>query len=392
MKKIIFSLIVMTLILGTFFLFNCNSDDPNVIKIGGVFAVTGNAGPLGEPELKTARMLVEQINAKGGIKFKENGKEFQKKIKLYDYDTASDNEQCLKRVEKLIHNDKVLAIVGPTQSGETMIILPIIQQAGIPLLSCAASIQIVDPVNKWVFKTPQSDSTVVEKIIEYLQFLKIDSVGIITATSNFGKSGRKELVKLFGANKINIVIDEVFGLNDQSVEAQVLNLKTKNAKAVIVWDINDGSAKVVKAIKDAGLTIPIICSHGIANKKFITLLDKLSDGVVFPSGRLPVVDFIDDSNTQKKTLLEYRSQFQAKYNVEPNTFGGHAWDSVMLLVKAIEEVGTDKNKIVEYLETIQGFVGISGIFNFSKTDHCGLSKDSLEFVKIVNGKWELLKL
>jgi len=116
-------------------------------KIGAVFAVTGPAAYLGEPEKNTVKMVEQEINAAGGI----NGH----KIEIIVEDTEGDEAKTVLAVKKLITRDKVIAIVGPTRSGSTMAAIPVIEKEKTPMISCAAAEEIVQPVKKWVFKTPQ---------------------------------------------------------------------------------------------------------------------------------------------------------------------------------------------------------------------------------------------
>ncbi|HWI40953.1 MAG TPA: ABC transporter substrate-binding protein, partial [Verrucomicrobiae bacterium] len=130
------------------------------IKIGGLFAVTGPASFLGEPERNTAQMVVDEINKAGGIN--------KRPLQLVVYDTQGDATKAVQAATRLVKEDKVVAIIGPSTTGDTMAVVPILEKAGIPLISCAAGRKITDPVNKWIFKTAQNDSLAVARIFEHL--------------------------------------------------------------------------------------------------------------------------------------------------------------------------------------------------------------------------------
>ena len=354
-------------------------------KIGAIFAATGPAAALGVPEKNTAEMLMKQINDAGGI----NGNE----LEIVILDTATDATTARTRVEKLIASD-VAAIVGPSTSGVSMSILDLVQNAEIPLVSCAAAVTIVEPVDerKWVFKTPQSDVLMVQVIADYLKSLNISKVGIITATGGFGSSGKTVLMDILPKAGIEIVQAEEFAETDTDALVQLTKIKNANPGAVVCWSIQDGGATVTKDMKtNLGMEIPLIMSHGVANMKYISLSGDAANGVVFPVGKLPVASDLPDSDPQKELLLKYAEDYEAAYGSAPNTFGGHAWDAVQLVVKAMEKVGDDKDKIREELENTKEFVGTGGIFNFSPTDHNGLTKQGVTMVKIVDGEWTLLK-
>ncbi len=351
--------------------------------IGALFSVTGQQSFLGDPEKKTAEMLAEQLNAKGGI----NGTP----VKLIVYDTEGDALNAKNKAKKLIEVDKVDAVIGPTNSGPSLAIIQEFEKAQIPLVSCAASIKIVQPINKWVFKTAQSDMHAVIKISQYMKTKEIKKVAIITVSNAFGDSGKEQLIAILPEEGIEIVAKESFGNNDTDVTAQLTKIKGTDAQAVICWGTNPGPAVVAKNMKQLGMKIPLIQSHGVASQKFIELAGDAAEGIVLPAGKLIVADLLPDSDPQKATLLQYTKEYKAKYNSPVSTFGGHAWDAFMLVTKAMEKVGKDKEKIRREIEKSQNFVGITGIFNMNENDHNGLNEDAFTMVEIKNGKWALAK-
>ncbi len=184
------------------------------------------------------------------------------------------------------------------------------------------------------------------------------------------------------------VAAETFGDNDKEMTVQLTKIKATDAQAVLVWGTNPGPAQIAKNMKQLGMTMPLFQSHGVANQKFIELAGDAAEGVVFPAGRLLIADRLPDSDPQKAVLLAYSREFQAKYGKTADTFGGHAYDAINLLVRAIEKVGGDKAKIRDELENTTGFVGTGGIFNMSKDDHNGLRKGAFAMIRVVDGKWQ----
>ena len=352
-------------------------------KIGALFAITGFNAPLGTPERDTALMLQEQINAKGGV----GGR----KIEVIIYDTESDETKAVTLAKKLLEQDKVLAIIGPSSTGESLALVDTMTKAQTPLISAAASIQIVEPVKdrKWIFKTPQSDAMAVGEIYDYLVKKKLTKVALLTASGGFGVTGKDALEKAAPAKGISIVAAESFGDKDTDMTAQLTKIKGTGAQAIITWGTNPGPAIIAKNAKQLGLNIPLFNSHGIANTKFIELAGDAADGVIFPAGKLLVAESLADSDPQKAVLLQYKKDFQAKYNRGADTFGGHAYDALMMVVKALEKVGPDKAKMRDELEKIKNFVGTGGVFNMSETDHNGLIKGCFVVIKIASGKWTL---
>lgn len=356
-------------------------------KIGAIFSVSGANSPLGTPEKQTVDMMVEQINAKGGI----NGHPLQAII----YDDNSDATQAVTLAKKLIEQDNVLAIIGPSGSGPSVAIVDTVMKAGIPLITCAASDAITKPVENrsWVFSTPQLSSLAVDKIVEYLTTAGIKKVAFLTDSNTFGATGRDALLAALPKVSITVSADEKYNTADTDMTAQLTKIKATDAQAVICWGTNPGPAIIAKNMKQLAITLPLINSHGIANLAFITLAGDAANGVIFPAGKLLVADQLADTDTQKAVLLQYKKDFEAKYGAgNANTFGGHAYDALTMVVKALGSVGADKAKIRDYIENnIKNLALTSGVFTMSPTDHNGLTKDAFVMIKIADQKWTWLK-
>jgi len=355
------------------------SGEPYVI--GAIFAITGDASSLGIPERNTAEMLETMINESGGI----NGRPIDIKIE----DTKGEPAETLTAAKRLVEGENVLAVVGPSRTGSTLAIVDYMEKAEVPLVSCAAGIQIVEPVKKWTFKTPQSDRLAVGKIVEYLQAKGITKVASLSDNTGFGKSGRAEIETLLPAAGINVVTYEEYGPKDTTMETQLTKIKGSNAEAVVCWGTPPGPAIVAKNMKQLAMDIPLICSHGVANATFLNIAGEAANGVVLPAGRLLVRDQIPADNSQAPILNEYAEKYEAEFGKSADTFGGHAWDAVQLVAAAMREVGDDRAAIRDWIEQKQDFVGTGGVFNFSPEDHNGLTKDAFVMVEVVDGTWKL---
>lgn len=355
-------------------------------RIGAVLSVTGAASFLGEPEKNTVLMLKDEINAAGGI----NGHPLEVVIE----DSKSDETQAVLAAKKLLEKDHVIAIIGPSTTGESMALVPIMNGAKTPLISCAAGAGITQPVNEryWIFKTPQYDTSAVEAIYSYMKKHGIAKVGIISIATGFGDAGRKALTEMAPKYGITIVADERYGPKDSDMTTQLTKIKASGAQAVINWSVGPGQVVVTKNWNALKMGIPLYQSHGWGSKKNVELAGKAAEGVIAPLGRLVVWDKLPDKHPQKKLLKKYSQDYEAKFKAEPGTFGGHAYDSLLMVVEALNKVGPDKQKVRDYIETkIKKWPGTGGIFNMSAQDHCGLDKDAFEMVVVKNGDWEILK-
>jgi branched-chain amino acid transport system substrate-binding protein len=358
-------------------------------KIGAIFSITGPGSSLGIPERDTALMLEADINAKGGVKGPD-GK--ARPLKIVIYDDASDETKAVLAAKKLIDEDKVTAIVGTTLSGTSLAILDTVQKAQVPTVSCAAAIKIVEPVaeRKWVFKTPQSDHLIVGVLADHLKKKGLTRVGWLNVDYAFGQLGWIEFEKAAQKVGLTVVANEKFGQKDVDITPQLTRVKAANPQAVVVWSIPPSASIATKNYGDLGIKAPLFQSHGVGNKRFIELAGPASNGVVFPVGKLLVAEQLADNDPQKRVLLAYARDFEAKYGAR-NTFGGHAWDAVQIAVKGIEKGGTDRAKVRDAIESTKNFVGISGVFDFSAQDHNGLDRRAVTMVQIVEGQWKVAK-
>ena len=358
-------------------------------RIGAIFSITGPGSSLGVPERDTALMLEADINARGGIKGPD-GKLHPLKIVIYD--DGSDETKAVLAAKKLIDEDKVAAIIGTTLSGTSLAILDTVQKAEVPLVSCAAASKIVEPAaeRKWIFKTPQSDYLIVGVLVDYLKAKGLTRIGWLNVDYAFGQLGWIEFEKAAQKAGLTVAANEKFGQKDVDMTAQLTRVKAANPQAVVVWSIPPSASIATKNFADLGMTMPLFQSHGVGNKTFIQLAGPGSNGVTFPAGKLLVAEQLPDGDAQKAVLLAYARDFEAKYGPR-NTFGGHAWDAVQLVVKALEKAGADRAGIRTAIEGTRNFVGITGVFDFSATDHNGLDRRAATMIQIVDGQWRMAK-
>jgi len=356
----------------------------DVIKVGAIFAVTGGAANLGSPEKKTAEMLVEKINKEGGV--------LGKKIELIIKDSATKPENAVSFARQLIEEDKVLAIIGPSTTGDTLAIKNICQENKTILISCAAAEDIVNPVASYVFKTPQKDSDAVRRIFQVMKAKGITKIGVITSNDGFGITGGKQLANLANLAGITIAISEAYDAHETDLTGVLTKVKGQDVNAVVNWTIMPPQGIVAKTMKQIGLNVPLFQSHGYGNPKYITPSGEAANGTIFPCGRLLIADILPDNNPQKKLLVEYKKDYESRYKEDVSTFGGHAYDALLVLVEGIKKAkSTDKEKVREAIENIKGLVGTAGIFNFSPQDHTGLSMDAFEMLTVKDGKFVIYK-
>lgn len=363
------------------------ADEPKAadpIKIGAIFGVTGPAAFLGAPEAKTAEMFVDQVNANGGI--------YGRKLQLVLKDSGGSPEKAVSFAKQLIEEEKVLAIIGPSTSGETMQIKPICENAKMILVSCAAAEVIVNPLAKYVFKVPQKDSQAVTWIYSAMKAAGTTRIGVLSDNSGFGQAGKAQLEQLAKAQGIEIVANEVYDKAAKDLTDILTKIKAQDVQAVVNWSIVPAQSIIPKNMKQLGITAPLYQSHGFGNLKYVEMAGDAAEGIVFPAGRLLVVDSLPADHPQKSVLAAYKKDYESRFKEDVSTFGGHAYDAMLVLTTALRNAGSpDREKVRDAIEQIKGLAGTAGIFNFSAEDHNGLALDAFEMLTVRNGKFELLK-
>ncbi len=380
MKTVVMVTLAIVLCVSVF----ANAADKPEIKVGAIFAVTGGAANLGGPEAKTAEMLIEKINKEGGV----NGQQ----IKLIIKDSGSKPENAVSFAKQLIDEEHVLAIIGPSTSGETLQIKNICQENKTILISCAAAETIVNPLASYVFKTPQKDSDAARRILQVMREKKIQKIGVITSNDGFGIAGGQQLTNLASVAGIAIDINETYDKSETDLTGVLTKLKGRNVQAVVNWSIVPAQSMVARNMKQIGMDVPLFQSHGYGNIKYVQQGGEAANGTIFPCGRLLIADQLADNHPQKKLLVEYKKDYESRYKEDVSTFGGHAYDAVLILVEGIKKAkSADKDKVRDAIENLKGIVGTAGIFNFSSTDHNGLGLDAFEMLTVKDGKFAIYK-
>jgi branched-chain amino acid transport system substrate-binding protein len=355
------------------------------VRIGAFLSVTGPAAFLGDPELKTLELYVERINAEGGVL---GGR----KIQLVSYDDAGDAEKARTFAKRLIEQDKVDVIVGGSTTGATMAAVPLAEQAGTPFISLAGAVSIIEPAKKWVFKTPHTDRMACEKIFVDAQSRKLTKFALISGAGGFDKSMRGECLKTAAKYGVEFVADETYGATDTDMTAQLTKIKGSGAQAVLNAGFGQGPAIVTRNYRQVGLTLPLYQSHGVASREYIKLSGPAAEGVRLPAAALLVSDLLPAGDAQKPVVVSYRKAFEDKFKTDVSTFGGHAYDGLMLAINAVKAAGsTDKAKVRDALEATRGYVGTGGVVNMSASDHMGLDLSAFRMLEVKDGAWALVK-
>jgi len=356
-------------------------DESGPIKIGAVLDITGAGASLGVPERQALTLLTKQVNADGGV----DGRQ----IELIIEDDQSTEDAAARAMTKLVNQDKVDIVLGASRTGPSLAMRPIAESGEIPMISLAANQAIVDG-STWVFKTAQNDIVVLQNILALAEREGYKTIGLARDASGFGEGIQEMLDELGAPAGIKVVTTQKFAPDATDFTAQMVNLRDAGADVNLIWGIPPAAALAQKAYRQLGIDAPVLQSHGIGNQVFLDTAGDSANGLVAPLGRLLVVDQLPADDPQAEVIAAFVAAYTEEYGEGPSTFAGHAYDGFQLAIDALKEVGTDKTKIRDHLEAVDGFVGISGVFTMSPEDHSGLTQDALVLVTVENSDWKLL--
>ncbi|MFG1372362.1 ABC transporter substrate-binding protein [Xanthobacter oligotrophicus] len=378
MKRIVTGVVALALMATA-----ANAD----IKIGAIVSETGPASSLGDPEARTIRMMVEELNARGGIK--------GEKAKLVLYDDSGDPSKAKTFATRLVEDDDVVAMVGGTTTGTSLAILAVAEESKVPFISLAGAIEIIDPVKPYVFKTPHTDRMACLKIFGDMKSRGLTKIGLISGTDGFGASMRAQCLTVAKSSGIEIVADETYGPKDADMTPQLTNIRNKpGIQAILNSGFGQGPATITRNYAQLGITLPLYQSHGVASNAFIELSSaKNAEGVRLPGTALLVGELLDPKDPQKAVVLAYKASFEKVAGGAPvSTFGGYAHDAMRILTSAIAKAPSAKPAAIrDAIEATTGLVGTTGTYNYSKTDHLGLDLSAFRILEINNGGWKLVQ-
>lgn len=356
------------------------------VRVGAVLSATGPVGFIGDPQLKTLELHVRRLNEAGGV--------LGRKIALTVYDDQSDPNNANTFAKRLIESDKVDVLLGGTVTPSAMAMVAHAERAGVPYVSTGGGLVLVEPVKKWVFKTPHSDRMVAERILQDMKERGVSRIVMLSETSGFGQSGRKEILAAAERYGVKVVGEETYGAKDTDVAPQLTKLRNqKDAEALLIFcGAGTAPAVTIKGYAQLGMKLPVYMPHAAANVEFIKLGGAATEGVRMPTTAFVVPDALPDSDPQKKLSRDFYRTYKEAYKADASPFGGNVADALAIAIDAIKRAGTtDKAKVRDAIEATAGLPGLNGTFSMSPTDHNGLRTDSLRMIEVKGARFVLLK-
>ncbi|TLM71737.1 MAG: ABC transporter substrate-binding protein [Actinobacteria bacterium] len=355
------------------------------IKIGVVVSLTGPYATLGEPEKATLEMEAKRINDAGGV----NGHP----IELVFEDDGTDEAKATAAAAKLIQQDKVAALIGATGTGQTMAMRGDVDKGGIPQVSMAGGTAITANFDKLVFATPWSNKIVIPYELKYMQKKGIKKIGLISDSGGFGKDGAAVVKAEASKYGITITSEQTFNAKDPDMSVQLGAIKDSGAEAILLVNAGGDAATVAKNRESLKITLPMYGTHGNARVEFIQGAGTAAEGFTFAAGKVLVPETYGVDTEGYTVATDFIERFTAATGKAPSTFAGHAYDALYIVVDAMKALpeGFTSAQLRDQIEKTAGFVGIGGTFNFTATDHNGLTEGDLVMYTIENGAWKVVE-
>lgn len=353
------------------------------IKVGAPFIFSGPGAFTGESSKLALEMLGEETNAAGGI----GGRPIQ----FIYYDTEGKPDVAVRVINRLVKSDHVDAVLGPIASWEVAAVKQVLERAGTPTLLLASARTFVDPPSKCIFKLPTDDKIVVGRIYEYLRAAGLTKVAVVSGDDGYGDGGQRELKAQAKSNGIEIVFDEKFSMDDTDLAPLLNKIKRTDAQVVINWSSSRAPIVLTNAYRQVGLTQPLLHGPGALSDAVLKGTGANAEGMLSAGPKFEASEELPDADPQKAPLLRFREAYKKKYNKDANQFNGGAYDAFQILKIALQKSGTDPIKLCTAIAETRNYVGVGGVYNYSDTDHAGLTADAVVVYKVRAGKWRLVR-
>jgi branched-chain amino acid transport system substrate-binding protein len=357
------------------------------VKVGVIASATGPTAVVGIPQKNTVALLPRKI---GDVT-----------VEYIQYDDASDPTQAVQLTKKLIAEQNIDAMIGPSGSPNAVAVYPILAEAGIPMLAPVGTPAVVLPMDdkkRWVFKTTQNDSLIADAIVAHMKKNGVKTVGFIGFNDPYGDSWLKEFTAQTQKAGIALVATERYLRSDQSVMGQSIKLLAAKPDAILVAAAGGPTVLPHTTLVDLGYKGRIYQTHGAATPDFIRLGGKKVEGGFMAASLMLVLGEIPDRHPSKKMAQGYIAAYEQLYGSKPATFGGNVYDAGLLLQQAIPlalkkaKPGTPEFRAAlrDALEQTRELVGTQGVYNMTPQDHSGFDARGRVMMTLKDGAWHLI--
>jgi branched-chain amino acid transport system substrate-binding protein len=349
------------------------------LKIGAVFDISGRASFYGNSHRDASQLAVEQINAAGGI----NGRP----LELTIYDGESDETKSLLALRRLIDQDQVLALLGPSLTGQVLAAADTLTRAGVMTITPAAGIKVVEPVKPWIFSISQHDRFAVAKGLAWLKSRNVKRLAVLAESSALGMGGRDEIRAQIDKFDMTIVASETFGDKDVDVTPQLTSIRGQEFDGIVVWGSSAAAAIAAKNARQVGIKVPMLFSPGVVSQAFIDVAGTVAETDHFVMTKFVAGDRLPDSDPSKPLILKFTQAYKTKYGHDPDQFGVNLYDAAYVLADAMKRSQPDRAAIRDAVEKTNRLLSLSGYITFSPERHYGVDAENFIVGTVKGGRF-----
>lgn len=353
------------------------------IKIGVLMPLSGKGASYGKHQEIAMKMAMEELE-KTGIK--------GEKLQVIPYDTRGENTEAINLTRKLVHNDKVLMIIGPFFSGECEVAFPIAVMGKTPIVTASSAKPGIAAKNRpWAFRNALTSDLMNGPLVDaWLKRHDIKSVVILTDVKDaFTKiDGTAIFPAVLKARNVKVLDNVSFSTGDIDFAAQVTKAKAANPDGIVIAGLYNEGGNIAREIRKQGLKQPIIGALGMAEPRFLEIAGPAADGAMV------VMPFWAD-NPQPR-IAAWVGEYAKRANRKPNNTDALMYDTFFMAKMCIEKTGVtnkpedlaaDRERIRGCLEKMKDFPGITGPITFNADGDAQLKPTVLLGS---GGKWEAI--
>lgn len=321
-------------------------------KIGVVSFLSGSGAAYGESQKAGLELALEELNAANQGKLK---------IELIFEDSGGKKESAINAVNKLINQDNVVAIIGPTLSGEMFAAAPIANEAETPIFGISTTAEGINDIGEYVFRNSLPESiaipTAMKKAVEKLNIKRV--AFMYAANDDFSVSGFETMKKTAGELGLENLGELTFAIGDVDFSGQLTRIKELNPDALLISGLYKEGSMIVQKARELGIQSTIIGGNGFNNPQVFEIAGDAAEGLIVAT------PFSPESKDEK--VQTFVKAFEAKYGKMPDQFAAQAYDALYIMSQSLLAAGeADRNKLRDVLAQLKDFHGVSGKLSFDE--------------------------
>jgi branched-chain amino acid transport system substrate-binding protein len=354
------------------------------IRVGVILSLSGQGADISLPARQTFDLLAKKLNAAGGI----NGRP----LELVYRDDGGDESRAVTAAKDLASDPSIIGLLGPSLSGLALAVIPVAEEQQIPMMALAASAKIIDPVKKWVFKTPVPDRVAMAQLAHYAASQGWKNLATITDSNALGEGERQSVLDAQAATKTTLIEQEKYATADPSTATQLTRIAHGGAQAVIQGGTDPGRTTVAKSALQVGLKLPVMTFGAAATPDLLAAIGQGTAKWYFLTDAITVADQLPPNTPQKKLIDGFTAEFHKAYNEDPTSHTSYAYDAFQIVTNALGRSAKSRESFRDAIEQTKNVVGLQGRFTLSPADHLGIQGGGYVLSTVEGGRLKLVSM